>query len=429
MNDSCVLTPKPAQITKEECLKIIEKKFNNANFEIIDYKLSRLDEKCGFLGEHFRLTIKVQQHGHEPVDVFCFAKFLPENPAQIEFAVLTGSFKKEVFAYETIFPKINSTGIGYLKSCIPECYFVKSDYVLVFEDVCKRGFQPLGRYGYLDYDHILVIVKMLAKFHAASLILEEVLSKNQGKPYRFIEEYPNSFYESFYIDEKTHRGGQGLYAALKGLQTAVDLFPHMDTKISNEEFKKRIFKACKRIFRLVKPSSKFRNVICHGDLWCTNFMMQYKDGRPSECLLLDFQILRYCPPSHDFMSFLHLTSTREFRQRHLLDLQRTYYGELETLLAHHGLDLSALIPYEEFVVSCQEQRQFAAVQTATYCQMTQIKEEAVKIYGNDRERWNIALYVDRSEMVLENCKNDPEYKQVLNDAVKELRILCEEMEI
>ncbi|GLV55393.1 uncharacterized protein CBL_21015 [Carabus blaptoides fortunei] len=207
MDDSCVLIPKVLQISKEECSKIIEKKFNNTNCEIVDYKLSRLDEKCGFLGEHFRLTITVQTGSHEPIDVFCFAKFLPENPAQIEFAVLTGSFKKEVFAYETIFPKINSTGIGYLKSCIPECYFLKPNYVLVFEDVYKRGFHSLGRYGYLDYDHILVIVKMLAKFHAASLVSEEILSKKQGRQYRFIEEYPNSFYESFYINDKTHRGG------------------------------------------------------------------------------------------------------------------------------------------------------------------------------------------------------------------------------
>ncbi|GLV55395.1 uncharacterized protein CBL_21016, partial [Carabus blaptoides fortunei] len=128
----------------------------------------------------------------------------------------------------------------------------------------------------------------------------------------------------------------------------------MDSKISDEEFKKRLPKAY---------------------LWCTNFMMQYKDGRPSECLLLDFQILRYCPPSHDFIAFLHLTSTREFRQRHLRELQRTYYSELETRLAHNDIDLSDLIPYEEFDVSCQEQRQFAAVQTATYHQMTQVKED------------------------------------------------------
>lgn len=414
-------------ITHEQCQLIIAKKYPDTQVTIVDYSLTSMDENCGFLGEHCRLKITINTDGNsENALVKCFAKFMPNTATQYDFVEGSGAFKKEAFIYEVLFPKIRQYGIDYLESCVPECYYVKPMYVLVFDDVSTHGFKPLSKYERLDYDHVMVTLKSMAKLHASSLILEEKLSKELGKPYRLLDQYVDYFYETFFLNKPKHKGGEGVFAAMKGLQTEVDLFYVENSTISNQDFKNWIEQVCMDKFELVKPSTKFRNVLCHGDLWCTNFLMQYNDGRPANCVFVDFQTVRYCPSSHDFMTFLYLTTTRAFRQQHLENLQRIYYSELQELLARHDLHLPALISYEEFRESCQEQRRFATVLTATYAQLTQVKNEFIVNFVQDDVKWNEALYVDRSIMIRENCKNDPAYRHVLQETMKDLRTLCEE---
>jgi Ser/Thr protein kinase RdoA (MazF antagonist) len=88
-----------------------------------------------------------------------------------------------------------------------------------------------------------------------------------------------------------------------------------------------------------EPSSKFRNIICHRDLWLNNILFKYDtSGKPEEVALVDFQIYRYCPPALDLTMFMYVTTTREFREQHLLSLLLTYHRELCMALQAAGLD-------------------------------------------------------------------------------------------
>lgn len=413
------IVPQPTKVTAKECEIIVRNKLKIDRFKILDFKLKSLDTRNGFLGEHRRLLIQIEDEHGQSKDIFCFAKFLPDTQEQIDFAVMCGVFKKEVFVYDEIFPKFQSCGIPYLTSIVPECYYTKDDYILVFEDVTKKGFQPISKYDNLDLDHVMVTLKSMVKMHASSLIFEDKMCKKLNRNYRLLDEYEKYFYETFYVQEKGHKGGQGVQSALNGLYTGFTLFPEENYDLKNEEFVRNVKELCLDIFELVKPSKKYRNVFCHGDLWTTNIMIKYQNKKPEDCIMLDFQTVRYCPPAHDFMSFMHLTTNKKFRDTHFSGLQKVYYEELQALLQEQEMNLNEILPFEEFLQSCEEQKRFAVVQQVTYVQLTQPQESWLIEYVKDADRWNEALYIDRSNMVIENCKIDPHYKEVFSEALKE----------
>jgi thiamine kinase-like enzyme len=113
-----------------------------------------------------------------------------------------------------------------------------------------------------------------------------------------------------------------------------------------------------------KPSDKYRNILCHGDLWLNNILFKLdEDGKPTDAALVDFQIIRYVPPAMDIVMFLHATTTRDFRERHILELLMTYQVALQDALKIAGLENHAL-SLQELLQSVHEYRFFGVVVAA-----------------------------------------------------------------
>ena len=86
--------------------------------------------------------------------------------------------------------------------------------------------------------------------------------------------------------------------------------------IPKHVFMEKILDALDEQKLFAKPSTKFRNTICHGDPWTKNLMFKF-DDRDVKCVMVDFQSYRYCPPGQDVMAFLHLTTDKKLRDDHL----------------------------------------------------------------------------------------------------------------
>ena len=54
----------------------------------------------------------------------------------------------------------------------PPCFFCDSDCI-VLEDLCAQGFKMAERRQGLDLTHCVLIMRMLAKLHAASVVLHD----------------------------------------------------------------------------------------------------------------------------------------------------------------------------------------------------------------------------------------------------------------
>lgn len=402
----------------KDCSDIIEKKLQSQEFRIVDFEVTTLKEKRGYFGEHYQVKIEVE-YRKGVQEFYFFAKCIAGPSSGVSMKYTMDQFDMEIFIYDELFEKILNADIFCFKTAVPECFLTKSKYMLIFEDLTKIGFEPLPRYECLDYNHVIQVIKALAKIHASCLIYEEKELARIGKFFA-------NYHETFYSLDETHEGHRSLFAALNGLYTEIDLFD-LNFRLSKQEFKDRAKKACTKMFDLIKPSQLYRNVISHGDLWQTNFMMKYDKYHPIQCKIIDFQTARYVPPAQDLMAFLYLTTTREFKKLHLKDISDVYYGELQKHFAVYSCDLKKVISYTEFLQSCEHEKLFGAMQAATYFQLTAAKSEMIEELVKDKVKWEEALYEDHSIIILKNLK-DEEYRSRLEDSLLDLHDVLESAE-
>lgn len=406
----------------EEVMIIISNKLKHKNFNVTSFETTALDKNMGLLGIHVSLKVIVVAHGVEEEFKF-FCKFFPKHEGPAHFASLTGAFKKEIFAYN-IFEKITESGIDLLSDCITNLYYFKDNHVIVMDDLKQTGFQ-CESHIITNINTITAIVKNLAKLHASSIIYEEKLSKTLGRKFTLLEEYKNNFEETFYNDKEGFINKPGVTASINGIMTEIELFKHSKFLTNGKEFKTTARNLCYKIYDLAKPSKKYRNVINHGDLWTNNFLIKYESGLPIACKFVDFQLLRYVPPAQDLLSLIYLSTTRCFRQKYMYEIIGLYYATLEKYMKLHGFNLNEIITFGNFMESCEEQKLFAIIQSATYFQLVFVDTLTLEEFFHDKELYNKTFFEDRSLIILKYIDKNEEYKSRLQDSILDLRDYCE----
>lgn len=108
---------------------------------------------------------------------------------------------------------------------------------------------------------------------------------------------------------------------------------------------------------------RYRKVLTHGDIWKNNLLFQYEKDGPSHCKLVDFQFIRYAPPAHDVMHFLHFATEKLVRDKKESVLLRIYYENLSKELQSQGKQVESEITRDEFFESCSEYKELALIQS------------------------------------------------------------------
>lgn len=410
-------------LTCEEIQAVITNKLQHKNFIIESSTYVNPDDVWGFFGNHLRVNVIVAINDDvEEFNFFC--KFFPRDNNTADFVRITGAFKKEIFAY-TIFNDIIKSGVDLLRDCITDCFYFQADKVIVMNDLQQNGFYNKTLRD-IDITTVKVIIKTLAKFHASSIIYEEKTSKTHGKNYRIIDDYKQDFKETLYNDKEGFINVPGVQSSLRGLLTEIDLFNLNQRKLaSGKDFKQTVIDLSKALYELVKPSKKYRNVISHGDLWTNNFLIKYDNEEPYACKFIDFQYLRYVPPSHDLLSLLFLTTSRSFRYKHFQETLELYYKVLGEFVSSYGINLNDTITFENFMDSCKEQKLFAILQSATYFQIILADAELTKKLNGDKKLYDKCMKEDKSFFILENIEVSETYKNKLEETILDLRDYCD----
>lgn len=414
-----------SNLTTEEVFEILTRKLKRNDFNLVGYELRNLDKNIGLLGDHATLTATVILNGQE-IHTDFFAKFFPKHEGPAAFASETGAFRKEIFVYEVL-EKLKKNGADFLSDSVTDCYYSKDGHVIILDDLKKENFCALDKTTTLDLDALLVVIKSLAKLHAGSLVYEENQSKILNRPYSLLDDHQNDFEESFYTDNKGFINKNNTIAAIKGILTEIDIFQLPSTLPSGKDFKATVLTVYEKIFELVKPSLKYRNVLSHGDLWSNNFLIKFENDRAIDCKFVDFQCSRYVPPSQDLMSLIYLTTTRDFRAQHMYELLGIYYATLEKLVKLSGFDLKTIIAFQNFMESCEEQKLFAMIQTATYLQLILVDNDVLEEFFSNKVLYEKTFFEDRSLLVLKYLKMNNNYKSRLTESVLDLKSYCEKV--
>ena len=86
-----------------------------------------------------------------------------------------GSFKKEVEIYTKIFPELlnnrnNNNQQRY--HYIPRCFLGIGDNLIVLDDMSQSGYIMTDKFAPFNYDHCVILIRTIGKFHAKSMIYE-----------------------------------------------------------------------------------------------------------------------------------------------------------------------------------------------------------------------------------------------------------------
>ena len=268
-----------------------------------------------------------------------------------DFARTLGVHAREGKMYTRIIPEMVKLGGRHAPRFCN--YVAKSDVegqeFLALEHMGELGYESAFNKSLgLDFAHCERVMNWLASFHALGYVM---IQKYPGGKKSFLADHPwlvplsqrmpddlESMAESA---KESNMENFLLIASLiqednPGGQDYVGAVDRLGARMSQ------------RVDRLKEASEKEKepfSTICHLDPWFNNMLFRYggesSGDDPEDVILLDFQSSGYCHPGNDLAHFFLNSTTGDFRRRHLLDLLRIYYDQLQKVAALSGVkDLS-----------------------------------------------------------------------------------------
>lgn len=239
-------------------------------------------------------------------------------------------FLKEAEFYIKLLPQLNGVLREHELSplAVPECHYgtlEKKKELIFLEDLRPRGFKMFDRRKGLDVAHASLVLKELARLHAASLLLQK------KDP-----EYSK--------DTLLHRGwinmtedGSAIIKMLEGvMDTGILIMKKVGGYESSVTWAESTKSKLREIFEKQMEPCKHQ-VICHGDAWNNNLLFKYdEDGVPVEVMLVDLQLCRRESFAVDLNYFLYTSLTGDVRKPNLDALLDTYRGHFNGVVEAGG---------------------------------------------------------------------------------------------
>ncbi len=320
----------------------------------------------------------------------------------------------------------------------PKCYLARED-LLILEDLNLSGYRHLAHRTRFDRPFVECVLRSVAAIHAESIAFEtRIYPKN-------ILEVFNGYSDEFAIapDKKWFQRGLDvshfisvctsavfkrvvirLYQAIKVILPLIPSYNKYADKYSSERFDELV----SPVYEMVKPSSKYRNVFCHQDLWGGNIMFKFGqvDGQqnlsePLSSVIMDYQFARYLPPVSDVLMFILMTTRLDHRRKHLSHYYRYYHECFCAELEKHELVADEILSWNDFQASCKDLKLFPIVFNCVGLPFTFYPNEIqMKIKSSSAEEFRRVREDNHYDYMIHHMKQDDEFKDVVLESMEEL---------
>lgn len=313
----------------------------------------------GLVGEIHRVTIT---EGDRQEDLFC--KIPPLSAARREEFNSMTLFEREIFLYSTVLPamfefqrgKQVRESEGFFN--VPKCYLTLFDAdseesVILMENLSNKGYRMGKKVEPVDLDHARLVMTNLGRLHGLSLALKD--------------QQPEQF-EKFKLSDvllPAVKHSEQLVAMFDAaLENAISLLgPEQQVERTRMEALRedhiQTLEEC-----LDGSRAEPYAVLNHGDCWINNLLYGYKDGKPTELALIDWQLARYVSPALDVLYFLFCCTDDTFREKHFDEMLEIYHSSLTTLLEQVGSDPQELFPFAALQEQLKSFGKFAVIMAA-----------------------------------------------------------------
>ncbi|XP_052870578.1 uncharacterized protein LOC128276154 [Anopheles cruzii] len=266
------------------------------------------------------------------------AKCMPDVGDRGNVLDTLDAFRKETETFQQLLPAFSqlvSDSSSGLERFGAKCYYATTEPVrtIVFEDLKALGFRMCDRTaGGLDFAHCALVMRKIAKFHAASMLYA---ARSEANERLLRDRYSYGFYNPRVALEDYR-----IFAVFQdGLEKFIQVsagWSELDAAIVEKlrgllpSFKRRMADCVDP----TNPATKVR-VLNHGDLWSNNMMFRYEATAAAadtdvvrEVMFVDYQLSCYGSPGLDLVYSLYNCPRFEVRQNRIEELQQLYHRNL-----------------------------------------------------------------------------------------------------
>lgn len=240
-------------------------------------------------------------------------------------------FEKEGKFYQEILPALNEAlhSAGQEPLHLPKCFHVVVEHdkeQIYFEDLRARDFKMFDRRKGMGKDHVVLVLKEIARLHSASYLLMKTYKEGDTATakYEFLSkdwltftpQAKDLFVPMFHKEIDT---GAMMLEKVGGYETTIDWMKSFKSEVED-------------VLGAQMQSEKF-NTICHGDCWNNNILFRYDaEGHPIEVMLVDLQLCREASLATDLNYFLYTSLTGDVRKPHLAHFMSVYHSSYKEVL-------------------------------------------------------------------------------------------------
>lgn len=403
-------------LKRQDCLAVLNNYLDTEDCELVSYELKPSSAtKEGFLGDHYILSVTYKQRDKIESQSFFLKTMDCSSKVIFELTKSLNAYEKEELFYTVLLREFQTYDIDI--SFSPRCYLCKP-YFIVLENLREKGYQGIPKTNWLDLEHCKVSLSSLAKFHAAGIIYEELKSKEQGRNYRLEDDYSNLLKDMMFAGDE-NPASRFLKYSIEGIFELINLIP--ENGISKTVFSENLEAVLSHILLTDEQSDQTRKTILHGDLWSNNFMYDYQDKSPISSKLIDYQIVKYGPPSLDVLQFIFTNTRSRFRQEFSEDLIEYYYTTLSGILTSKGLDISVILPKEEFQNVCEGVKIAAKLQAVTDRCITFLSDGTFTDIFTSDEKLSDFIFEKRSKNIVQSFNENEIFRELITEDMFELR--------
>ncbi|KAG0727852.1 RNA-directed DNA polymerase from mobile element jockey [Chionoecetes opilio] len=245
-------------------------------------------------------------------------------------------FENEAKFYMNLVPELNSImkDIGHREINFPKCFYASLEHereVIFLEDLRPRGYKMLDRRRGLDEAHATLVVRELARLHAASLLLQ-----NKTPDHDLKEKHP-------FLEKGWYYFVRNFDIMLKIMQDSVKFAKEILNKVGGYDrvttWIDTILPKLVEIFYEQLECGEPK-VVCHGDCWNNNLLFRYNEaGQPEDVMLIDLQAVCHAAPVTD-LNYLFFTSmTGDVRRPNTKVFLGSYYSTLRSIMEDAGQEV------------------------------------------------------------------------------------------
>lgn len=378
-------------LTKEDCHNIISKLHSNSSIKIYDFELKAApQDQEGFFGDSHILKISYQLEKSMKYHSF-FVKIYPTSAHNAQLAANLLAYEKEIFYYDFLVPEFETMGLNI--NFLPKCYLCKGGKIIIMENLTIRNYSTYFRF---TLDQTRNGLKSIAEMHGASILYEQKKTSEEGKEFKLGNEYSQIFEEKFFdIYNKNSFIYSHFEEGYKCIKKLLEYLPQ--TEPYGEEFLGKLEQI--NFMEIFREDLGLKKVCSHGDLWRRNVLFQ----EPTKhCKIIDFQMLRYCDPSFDVLSFIYFNFPLSSLKDHRSDLLKYYYESLASFTEDLAREV---LPFAEFMRSV-DHFELLALYQATVGHTLDIADNVTDMF-----------FGSRVEYCCQEFEKDESYRKALTDDI------------